>query len=42
MNVAGNKKPETCINGSNKSYYGRRTAAVISIKVNFLIRDIPQ
>lgn len=25
-----------------KGYYGRRTAAVISIKVNFLIRDIPQ
>lgn len=42
MNVSGNKKPESCINGSKKGYYGRRTAAVINIKVNFLIRDIPQ
>lgn len=25
-----------------KGYYGRKTVAVINIKVNFLIRDIPQ
>lgn len=42
MIVAGNKKPECALMAVIKGYYRMKTVAVINIKVNFLIRDIPQ